>query len=182
MNFKVEVDLDFIEEDGTINEQVKDQIILGIVSKINTKSKEEISLMVETQIIQKSETLISEKINTMMEDFLTKEISITDQWGDVKKKIVINDLVKEKFDKFMIAQVDEAGRDHNYGGGQPRVEWMIDKRVDKLCQQKAKEIVNDVEAKVREIFTAGLELKVKNKIITQLGLEDLLNEAKKITA
>ena len=181
MKFNVDVEIDWLEEGGTIDEEVKKQIINGISSRINKQSQEDMTKAVEKEISTKVSALLDAKMNEILEDFLKRGVKITDQWGAVKKEIVIEDLVKEKFDKFMTAKVDSDGRESDYGSSMPRIDWILNKRVVAHCQAEAKKIVADVEAKVKEILSTDLELKVKNKLITTLGLEDLLSTAKKIS-
>lgn len=176
MKLKVEVDLEWIGEEGNIDEEVKSQIISGICSKINKVSQDEIVKKVNDKIAKECDALINQRITEILNEFVSKEIKVTDQWGDVKQEIKIADLLKKRFDSFMTEKVDGEGKASTYGTKYIRMEWIIDKRVRDYCAVKTKEMVVDVENKIKEILSIDLELKVKNKIIENLGLSEILKQ------
>lgn len=181
MKFNVEIELDWVEPDGSIDEEVRKEIINGISRKINTKSQEEIVKQVEKKISDEVESIISNQVNKVVKDFLNKGVKITDSYGDVKKEIVIKDLLKEKFDKFMVQKVDSKGQESTYHVVGTRFEWIVDDRIKRYCDKKTEKMVADVEDRIKEIFTDELEVKIKDKIVKQIGLEDLISKSKQIT-
>ena len=181
MKFNVEIEIDWIEGDGTIDDEVRSQIINGITHRINRKSQEEIEKKVNELISKETEVIIENRLNQILDDFVSKEITVTDKWGDPKKTIVVNDLIKQKFDSFMTENVDERdGKTTDYGKTIPRVEYIVGERIQKYCDKKTKEMVSDVESKITEVFTSNMEIKIKNKIINQLGLEEMMSKAKQL--
>jgi len=181
MKFKIEVDLDWIGEEGNVNDEVKAQIISGICSKINKKSQEDIRIEIEKQISENVDAVISGKINETVEEFLNKDIKILDNYGDLKDELKITELLKKRFDMFMIERVDDSGKPSSYSSKSTRAEWIIEKRVESYCKKRTEEMTVDVEEKIKQVFSTELEMSIKNKIISNLGLEEMMSKTKQLT-
>ena len=101
MKFNVEIELDYIEEDGSVDDEVKFQLINGIFERLQVGIKEDIKKKVEEKTLAMIDNEISDKVQEVFNDFTNKEISVTDQFGDVVKSYKsIIDMIKEKFDGF----------------------------------------------------------------------------------
>lgn len=126
MKLNLEVELDFINDEMSVNETIKQNIIDAVVGKIQGNVEKKVEGKIN-DIIDKT---IINKINKMTEklfnDFMNKKISLTDGYGSVIKCYeTVTDVIKERFDNFMTETVDEKGNTYSgsYGQKHKRLTW-----------------------------------------------------------
>ena len=87
MKLQLDVELDWIDEDMNLDDTVKQNIIHGIINKIQSNIESQVEKSIN-DIIDK--TIVS-KINKMTEklfnEFLKREVHITDKYGDISAGI-----------------------------------------------------------------------------------------------
>lgn len=156
MKVKVEVDIDWIEEDGNIDEEVKYQIIEGVkgaiskqcLDKVENKASEQIDNAISQSITAASAKIEQEAVQ-FARDWLDKKVVVTDRWGDVKKEASISDLIKETFDNLLEKKVDEKGRFvSGYGGGTKLINWLTGNRVQEIVQEKLKDLGKNIDKQI----------------------------------
>ena len=105
MKFNVEVDIDYINEDGSLDEEVKHQIILGLSRKLENEftgeAGKKISLAAEKLITAKTELLI----HTLLE----KPVTISNGWNSKKEYDSIYDMVEQKMTALYHGKLDNGG-------------------------------------------------------------------------
>ena len=90
MKLNITVDIDWIEEDGSIDEEVKHQIIQGVKNSIGKTCLDKVEKQASKAIdeaINKSVASAGELINgkaiAFANEWLGKKVEVTDQWGEV---------------------------------------------------------------------------------------------------
>lgn len=182
MKVKVEVDIDWIEEDGNIDEEVKYQIIAGVkgaiskqcLDKVEKKASEQIDNAISQSIAAAREKIEQEAVN-FTKEWLDKKVVVTDKWGDVKKKASITDLIKEAFDNLLEKKVDDRGRFTNsYGGGVRLINWLTGTRVQEIVEEKLKDLGKNIDKQIAEAVSDSIKKNVAEKFA-----EMVINGSKK---
>ncbi|WP_272658830.1 hypothetical protein [Providencia sp. PROV148] len=171
MKLNITVDLDWLEEDGSIDEEVKYQIIQGVKSAISKQCLDKVEKLASEQInqaiddsITSAKKAIEQKAIAFADEWLEKEVTITDKWGDTKDNLSITELIKRTFDNLLEKKVDSKGNfDTGYGNGTRLITWLTDKRVQDITEAKLKDMNRDIDKKITEAINAGIHKNVSDK-------------------
>jgi TnpA family transposase len=168
MEFEIKVNIDWIDDDGGLDDIVKDQVVQHIVDAICKQQVKEVTDKALRRINAKLDELVTE----LFQSFMQQKITITDEWGDaIKKDIQIEELMKEKLEKALGAKVDKRGRSDRYGN-ETLLEYMISKKVAGA--------VNDVsyivDKKIEKQLTEGIREKLGDTLLGKLNVEKTVKE------
>lgn len=177
MEITVNVDwLDEISADAFL----KKEVLKSVIAAIEPDIKERIVKEAHRQLSDG----IDDFIGSMLEAFFEREIVITDNWGDIKKRFKnVDEMLKEKFDNFLTESVDEHGKKHEGSGGcygkqQPRISWLLDERVMKRAEAITKEIVKQVDAKITNTLQAALKEQLGEKLMEKIDIAHMIKTVK----
>lgn len=177
MKFKLELDIDWIEEDSTLDETIKQEIIASITNKVYNKVSEKIKDKVNTDIDKKVLDKVDEMTENLFNTFLDREVVITDNYGSsIKTYKDVTELIKEKFDNFMTDSVDESGNATNssYGKKYGRINYIVDKQLKEYADQFTTEAVEKVSTEIRSHVKEGLTKKLGNELMNVLKVDKML--------
>ncbi len=171
MKINITVDLEWLGEDGDMDAEVKHEIISGVKNAISrdclAKVEKEASAQINAAIqesIDIAKFSIQEKAIKFADDWLEKEVTITDKWGDAQDCLTITDLIKRTFDGLMEKKVNDNGEfTDGYSGNTRLINWLTGKRVQDVVQQKLKGINKDIDRQITEAVNAGIRENVANK-------------------
>ena len=173
MKINVSVELDWIEEDGSIDEEVKAELIGGIKRSISqqclAKVEKEASVKIDEaiqQAIQQATKSIQQKAVEFADEWLENEVEITDKWGDVKKKATIKDVIKSTFDHTLEKKVNENGEfADGYGrsGNTTLISWLTGKKVENVVADKLATLNKDIDNQITKAVNAGIRKNVSDK-------------------
>lgn len=165
--FNVTVEIDYIDEDGNLDDAICDQIVSSVVSKVSdatTKQIQERANKIFEERLNTMEASVSDRLNKMMEEFFSTPKDITDKWGDVKRRgVTIKQLLSEACDSFMSQSLDVDGKPTSGYGVKykTRVDYIVAKSIDHNMEWAIKKAVDDV--------TKNLKQKISNEITKQMG-------------
>jgi len=172
MKINVSVELDWIEEDGSIDEEVKSELINGIkraisqqcLAKVEKEASTQINAAIEKAIAKATES-IEQKAIDFADDWLENEVEITDKWGDVKKRATIKDVIKSAFDKTLEKNVDKEGRfSDGYGRSSTSlISWLTGQKVQDVVQEKLQTLNKDIDNQITKAVNAGIRKNVSDK-------------------
>lgn len=177
MKLNLEIELDWIDEESNLDETVKTQVIDAVVSKIRKTIESKVSETIDSTI---SETIIN-KINEMTEnlfnDFMNKQVSITDGYGSVVKVFPdVTAVIKDRFDNFMTQTVNEEGKayDGNYSKKYTRLTFIIDKQLKDMADKFTTEAVKQVSSEIKTHVQNGLTAKLGAELMKVLKVNEML--------
>ncbi|EKN6369534.1 hypothetical protein DVP68_23875 [Yersinia enterocolitica] len=167
----ISVELEWLGEDGDLDAEVKQEIISGVKNAISrdclAKVEKEASAQINQAInesISVAKKAIEQKAINFADEWLEKEVTVTDKWGDVQDCLTITDLIKRTFDGLMEKKVNNEGSfDVGYGNGTRLITWLTDKRVQDVVQEKLKGINKDIDRQITEAVNAGIRKNVSDK-------------------
>ncbi|EKN6050853.1 hypothetical protein DVQ90_22360 [Yersinia enterocolitica] len=171
MKLNISVELEWLGEDGELDAEVKQEIISGVKNAISrdclAKVEKEASAQINQAInesISVAKKAIEQKAIKFADEWLEKEVTVTDKWGDVQDCLTITDLIKRTFDGLMEKKVNNEGSfDVGYGNGTRLITWLTDKRVQDVVQEKLKGINKDIDRQITEAVNAGIRKNVSDK-------------------
>lgn len=177
MKLNLEIQLDWIDEDMNLDETVQQNVIDAIVEKIqkNVESKVEgkINAIIDETILAKINTLTENLFN----DFMNKQVSITDNYGSkIKVYPNVTAVIKERFDNFMEQTVDDQGKtyDGTYGSKHRRLTFIIDKQLKDFAEKFTTEAVKTVSAEIKLNVQQGLTTKLGAELMKVLKVNEML--------
>lgn len=169
MKFNVEIDLDWVEEDSTIDEEVKRQIIGNIESRILKglqdtvlkSAQEKIDSQIQGLITQNVHKMVSEKVAQLVVQPRTQ----TDSYGRVvRENFTIESLLVEAVDAAVNRKtLDENGnlRSDHYQQKYSYFDYYALKTIPALVDKQIKTLT--------EKTTKDIETLVKDKIKTEVA-------------
>jgi len=174
MRFNVTVEIDWLE-DGSLDDEIKSHIVGEIVERISKESLVSVKRDAEKRVSSKIEELVTKTY----EGFLSKGVTITNEWGEVKREnVTIYDIIKEKADNWLTRKVDKEGRESNYGADWTRMEWLINHQLDKQTKRMSDEIVKKVSEEIKKYINDSVKASIGEKLVKEIGLENIINGAK----
>jgi len=177
MKLNLEIELDWIDDEMNLDETVRQNVIDTVVKKIQKgveeKVESKINETIDNTVVQK----INEKTEKLFDDFMNREISITDKYGDkIKVYPDVFALIKERFDNFMEQTVDDKGNtyDGSYGTKYKRIYFIIDKQLKEFADKFTTEAVKTVSAEIKDHVKEGLTNKLGSELMKVLKVNDML--------
>ena len=168
MKFNIEVELDWIDEDMSFDDQIKREMIDGIVRKL---SGDAIKRLTE-DAMRKVNTKLDELVINLFEEFIDKGVTVTDRYGDViYASVSIRELMKEKLDKALTEKVNKDGKTDTYNAVGTRLEWMIQKRVNEAVQTMTKDVVAQVDATISKRLNEELRRRLSDSLLSKINLD-----------
>lgn len=177
MKLNLEIELDWVDEESNLDETVKQNVIDAVVNKI----QKNVETKVEAKINDMIDKTIVVKINTMTEnlfnDFMNKEIQLTDNYGStIKSYPNVTAVIKERFDNFMMETVDEKGNTYtgSYGTKYKRLTFIIDKQLQEFATKFTTDAVKQVSAEIKLHVQDGLTTKLGSELMKVLKVNEML--------
>ncbi|HGE9142169.1 TPA: hypothetical protein ACGBQ6_004503 [Yersinia enterocolitica] len=170
MKLNISVELEWLGEDGDLDAEVKQEIISGVKNAISrdclAKVEKEASAQINQAInesISVAKKAIEQKAIKFADDWLEKEVTVTDKWGDVQDCLTITDLIKRSFDKTLEKKVDSSGNFSNDYNSIPLVKYLMGQRMEELVQAKIKPLQKDIDNAIANAVNAGIRKNVSDK-------------------
>ena len=154
-----------------LNEIIKSEIIEGVKRKISDSCMKQITERAQSAInksiqasIDNAQETIEKKAIEFADDWLEKEVTIRDKWGDDQECLTITDLIKRQFDDVMNKKVDSNGKfSSGYGNSIPLHEYLIGSRIQKVVEEKMKGINKGIDTAIAEAVNTGIRKNVSDK-------------------
>lgn len=166
MKVNCEFELDWVDENETIDSEIENRLIDAIVEKMPKSIFERL----EKQASDKMAERVDVTIDTILDRFMNREVMVTDKWGDIQEKYEsVNELLKSKFDEFVSQKVDQNGRPMkggcSYGKTYTRIDHLIDDRIKEATEAFVKKVIDKIQSQLRthlnETVRAGTEEAIK---------------------
>lgn len=167
MKINVTVDLDWIEEDGNIDAEVKAEIIHGVKNAISKQCLANVAKQTQSAIDEGLKTAIAsidKKVIDFVDDWLSNEITITDKYGDPEEKGTLIDIIKSRFNDTINKPVDSSGNfTSRHGGGSSLLEYFTGKKVVETIDGYLKAYNKDIDKKISSLVEKGIKDRVSDK-------------------
>lgn len=172
MKFNVEVEIDWLGEDGDLDEAVRKQVIDGVVARLSEGFVKGIVKDASQQVNDRIDQLVT----NLFEGFMSKGVTVTNRWGEVEKEgVSIVSLIKERLDGALVEKVDSQGRPSHYGD-KTRLQYMIDERVQKAVDKVTKNVVEQVDAKIAATLNDAIKSKLSASLLAKIDVDGILKK------
>lgn len=171
MKFKIEVDIDWIDNDASLDSSIKERIVEQVIEKINESSVEDIA--------ERAQKLMTDRANQIVdsayESLLGKPISVTDEWGKVVKEYTsAEEMIKHRFDKFMSERVDSYGNHSTYSSEGTRLDYIVKKQLEKITKEFTEKAVKEVAEKIKTTLNDSLKEKLGDRLINLMEIDKMI--------
>ena len=183
--FNVSVEIDYIDEDGNLDDEICKQIVDSVVEKVSNTVKKRVedeATRIFDEQLRDAEKTVSDRLNEMMEDFFDTPKDITDSWGDIKRRgVTVRQLLKEACDHFMDQPLDRNGNpttssyDKAYN---TRVDYFVHKAIDSSMELAIKHAVGDVTANIKKRLKDEITSQMGENLASLLDLDSIIKGAK----
>lgn len=181
MKLNLEVELDWIDEEMNLDDTIKQSIISSVVGKIQGEISKRVEKEINASIDATVLSVINGKTESVFDDFMNREICISDRYGDkIKVYPKMEDLIKERFDNFMTQMVDESGKttDSSYGTRSRRIDFVVDNQLKKFADKFTTDTVKRVSEEIRLHVADGLQTKLGSELMKVLKVDKMLEISK----
>lgn len=167
MKFKVEINIDWISEDGCIDDAISDEIKADLCNKIYIQVAESTKKIVK-DLTAVANQILDKKIMETYDEFLSKPFVEYDKWGEkIREKVSIKEMLKEKLDNFMSETV-------SYGGSR-RYEKILNEQaigqIDTFIRNLSKVVISGI---ANDINKEAVK-RVSTAILSDYNLKKLIN-------
>jgi len=181
MKFNIEVELDYIDEDGSLNEAIKESIMSSVTAIVMNKIEREVNAKLDEIVIKAAQKKASKIVNDITNDFITKEFTKIDRYGSkIETGLTVEKLLTRDFDDFWKAIVDKNGsKTDRYGETKTRIEWKIDEMIENHSRIFADRLTQDTANKIKKMMKDNLSQTIGAKLVNELGFDKMLLETNK---
>ena len=182
MKLNVEVEIDWIEEDGDIDSVVKSEIINQVTRSIKAQVLDKMKNKIEDRIAGIVDKSVEKQSNKLVQGFINKKFNITDRYGDViESNVTLKHRIKKNLEEYWGNLVNSNGKTkdgYDRGPYKKRVEWYIDNQIKEHAKDFATTLTTDTENKIKQSMKKNLAETIGAKLVGELGLDKLLLEQK----
>lgn len=179
--FNVTVNIDYLDEDGNLDDSLCEQIVNAVVSNVSDKVTEKVGKRAEevfNEQLSALEKTVSEKLNTMMEEFFNTPKDLTDQWGDIiEKGVTVKGKLKTACDRFMNQSLDKDGNPTNNSYNikyKTRVDYLVAKSIDRDMEWAIQKAVKDVTENLKAKISDEIKKQMGDKLADVIGLKSMM--------
>ena len=160
MKLTVEVNLMDLFSDyevESVGETLKNELKTKVLSELSKKMLESYNEKLQNDLepfYKEVLNNISEELKKVSEEFITKKITITDKWGDIKKKDVsIIDLIKERLEEtFDIRNKSSSFREKLDDIFKYELKREVERITDNLKKEMKQKIETETAEQIRKKF------------------------------
>jgi hypothetical protein len=180
---KIELDLDWMNEDGSIEELIKDELISSLQAKFTAKAEKKMEEMMNEKLEGVAakisddflEKIMSERIENLQIPF--KE----SQWGSEIKLLPMSEFVGARYERFLNTKVyDKDGNKAKYESDAKVSinEFFINRYLEKELVGKVNNLISkarqDAEETVIKTLESNLKSQLSADIINRLNIPSML--------
>ena len=140
MKFSVEIELDWINEESTLDSEIQDRIIRKLTEQIGAKFVDNSG----KAIAQKADRLITAKTELLINTILEKPVTVSSGWNDKREYDSIYDMVESRMTGLYSGKLNNSGKCEK----DPllsRIEGYVDSHMEMLERQIEKKIKSHAE-------------------------------------
>lgn len=167
----VTIDLDWIGEDNSLDEEIKNKIVSSVVNTLSEKVLDELSEKVQNQISES----IGNRMNEYMDEFFETPRNITDRWGEViKEGVTVKSQLKEALENFIDQGVDANGHPATGYGAKTRLQWTAEKYYNDYCRGNVEIAAKAATDRIKQLADEQISKKIGKKLADIVGISEEL--------
>jgi RNA processing factor Prp31 len=171
MKINVEIDLDWIEEGGNIDEEFKRQLIEGVKNSISRdvlKDAREKAKEACQQAVSAAGNEISDEIRKhareYAENWLNNEVTVTDKYGDIVQSCKVIEIIKSNWEKLLESDVDSKGNFcDRYSRKTTLIKYLTGEHIKDVVGEELKSLKTDIDKSIKEHISKGIKESVADR-------------------
>lgn len=167
MKLNIQIELDWLDEEGSIDDVVQNQIIAGVKQAISKDCLAAVEDKTQKAIddgMGAAISLMQDKVSDFFEEWLNTEAVITDRYGDVTEKGTLKEIIKREFNNCMNEKVDSEGRaTSGYSAKYTRLEFVTGEKVKAVVDGYLSSYGRDIDKTIKESIEKGIKARVSDK-------------------
>lgn len=189
-NVKIELELDWLNEDETLDDSIREQVISNLQNRLIKNAENQIAEKLNAQLVEITDRVSSSFIEKTLESKI-EDLKIphkTSSWGSEVEYIPISQYIGMKYEQHLNKKsLDEHGREAKYSSDQKLSisEYFIKNYLAKELTGKVSTMIQTARKDAEETIVKALENNLKEQlsvdIIERLNipkmLESLQNKA-----
>lgn len=162
--FKIDVEIDWLGEDGTLDDEIKENIKNEIFEKIERTVMSDITDTAVNIAEQRIGLWINKFIQTMAAE--RKIPYKSSEYGSKVEMLSMEEMLGKQFEKALNQPVNKNGNfsSSSYDRYGTRLQWLTGKMAEKYADEKVSGFIKDIKSDI-EIYTSK---KVKDEMMKQL--------------
>ena len=188
--FNIEVELDFLEEDYSIDEEIKEQVIAGVKNQLLKRTTDEVVKQLDTSIANKLEEAtktIEEHVESFIATVTEKQIEKIkipykpSTWSNEVQMIPISEYVGKQYEAYLtrkiynkdfeIARYDS---DKQYSMSELHIRTYLDKTLSKQVSDMVRQAQANAEKEVLDTLEKTLKEQLAIDTINRMNIPKLL--------
>jgi len=171
MKMNIEVDIDWMDEEGNVDDTVKD----AVVNRIVCETKNAVSKTVVSEAQEKAALVIDKAVMAEVKKFLTNKVSVTNEFGDVtRSNVTVKTLIRDAFSGVMEQKVNQRGEvSRDRFCKTTRLEWMIDSAVAKHVEHETRRLDREIADRVKAALNGRLKEVMADSVKKVLKIHDI---------
>lgn len=193
--FNIEVEIDSLPEDYSIDEEIKDAVVYGVKDKLLKKANDDVTKKLEVAIAEKLEEAtktIDEHIENFIATVTEKQIEKIriphklSSWSDEVKFIPISEYVGMQYESYLTKKIYDSDFNiarYNSDKQYSMAEAHIRKYLNETLSKQVSEMVRKAQAEAEDTVLKTLEQNLKDQLaidtIKRMNIPALLENLQK---
>lgn len=175
--FNITVDLDWIDNEGGIDNAVKAEIVSAISASFTKELTASIRKEAAESIQKNISNSIDKTVTEITTQLLSRRFDVVDRYGDVTKEgVSVMEMLKEKLDIFLIEPVNNNGQTGGYDAKTPRINYIIQKNINEPMQKKVDQAVENVRKNLELYVEKTIKAQIGESVAKAVGLDRLIKQ------
>lgn len=172
MKVNITVDLDWLGEDGNIDELMQDEIIGGVKKAISIQCLERVekqaSKAIESAIdeaVDAATGMINSRVTSFVNEWLSNEVVVTNKYGEEVRRGSIKEIIRNQFDEVLNATVNSDGqivKQGSYGAKTSVVRFLTGEAVKEIVSDELLSYKEDIDSKIKTAINSGIKQNVSD--------------------
>lgn len=196
MKFTIDIDDPMVETygydgepDGEVEFSIRDHLLSEMNKSLNARFEtKNISEIIQSKIDSKIDGMVKDGIineisnlsERFMDEYLDREIVVTDRWGEEKYKGTLREKIHKAFDAYLQKTVDKNGRasDSSYDSLCKREDFLVRKILDEEMSGFTERTITKVREAIKGKLTDELQTSIGKGIVDNIGIPKLIDNIK----
>jgi|GEM_PF-2635732 len=177
MKFNIEVELDWLEE-ASLDDEIRSEIVSEASKRLLNIVNEKVE-GIGKEAVDTAHKQVDALIADYMKDFINQEVTITDDWGSVKRKGTIETLIKDRIKASFTQKVDRDGRpDSSSYSNMTIVEYYTQKYADNLVKKEFERLRKEIDKSIEDAIRNNAKELLSGTLLKQIDLSAVIEAAK----
>jgi len=170
MKFTLEVELDYIDEEGNLDDAIKQSVISSAKDIVLKKLTSHVDDVAIASIKERAIEIVNEKIHETINSILAENRVVTDDFGREKKQFNLEQMLIDMIDGAIktkaLSEYGEKANGHN--AKYSLFEWMSKSNIEKAVSLKVEQMAKQTQAHIEQLVSDKIKTQVADKLTAMI--------------